>query len=114
MTTMKLQTMTLTDAAANRVRELMEKRDQPSVGLRVGVRTGGCSGMAYTMEFATEKEPFDEVVEDKGVNVLIDSKAQMYLIGSEMDYVEDKMQSGFVFDNPNEKGRCGCGESFHV
>ncbi len=111
---MNMQTMTLTDAAAKRVIELMEMRDQPSVGLRLGVRTGGCSGMAYTMEFATEKEPFDEVVEDKGVNVLIDSKALMYLIGSEMDYVEDKMQSGFVFDNPNEKGRCGCGESFHV
>ena len=114
MTTMKLQTMTLTDAAANRVRELMEKRDQPSVGLRLGVRTGGCSGMAYTMEFATEKDPLDEIVENKGVTVLIDSKALMYLIGSEMDYVEDKMQSGFVFNNPNEKGRCGCGESFHV
>ncbi len=111
---MNMQTMTLTDAAAKRVIELMEMRDQPSVGLRLGVRTGGCSGMAYTMEFATEKEPFDEVVEDKGVNVLIDSKALMYLIGFEMDYVEDKMQSGFVFNNPNEKGRCGCGESFHV
>ena len=111
---MNMQTITLTDAAAKRVIELMEMRDQPSVGLRLGVRTGGCSGMAYTMEFATEKEPFDEVVEDKGVNVLIDSKALMYLIGFEMDYVEDKMQSGFVFNNPNEKGRCGCGESFHV
>ncbi len=111
---MNMQTMTLTDAAAKRVIELMETRDKPSVGLRLGVRTGGCSGMAYTMEFATEKEPFDEVVEDKGVTVLIDSKALMYLIGSEMDYVEDKMQSGFVFNNPNEKGRCGCGESFHV
>ena len=111
---MNMQTMTLTDAAANRVRELMEKRDQPSVGLRVGVRTGGCSGMAYTMEFVAEKEPLDELVEDKGVTVLIDTKALMYLIGSEMDYVEDKLQAGFVFNNPNEKGRCGCGESFHV
>ena len=99
---------------AGRVRELLGKRDQPSVGLRLGVRTGGCSGMAYTMEFATEKEPLDELVEDKGVTVLIESKALMHLIGSEMDYVEDKMQSGFVFNNPNEKGRCGCGESFHV
>jgi iron-sulfur cluster assembly protein len=111
---MSMQTMTLTDAAANRVRELLDKRDQPSVGLRLGIRTGGCSGMAYTMEFATEKEPLDEMVEYKGVTVLIDSQALMYLIGSEMDYVEDKMQSGFVFNNPNEKGRCGCGESFHV
>jgi len=111
---MNMQAMTLTDAAAKRVRELLDKRDQPSVGLRLGVRTGGCSGMAYTMEFATEKEPLDELVEDKGVTVLIESKALMHLIGSEMDYVEDKMQSGFVFNNPNEKGRCGCGESFHV
>ena len=111
---MNIQAMTLTDAAAKRVRELLEKRDQPSVGLRLGVRTGGCSGMAYTMEFATEKEPLDELVEDKGVTVLIESKALMHLIGCEMDYVEDKMQSGFVFNNPNEKGRCGCGESFHV
>ena len=114
MTTLNKQAMTLTDAAAKRVRELLDKRDQPSVGLRLGVRTGGCSGMAYTMEFATEKEPLDELVEDKGIIVLIESKALMHLIGSEMDYVEDKMQSGFVFNNPNEKGRCGCGESFHV
>ncbi len=111
---MNMQTMTLTDAASMRIRDLMEKRDQPSVGLRLGVRTGGCSGMAYTMEFATEKDPLDEMVEHKGVTVLIDSKALMYLIGSELDYVEDKMQSGLVFNNPNEKGRCGCGESFHV
>ncbi len=111
---MNMQTMTLTDAAAKHIHQLMDKRDQPSVGLRLGVRTGGCSGMAYTMEFAAEKDPLDEMVEDKGVTVLIDSKALMYLIGSEMDYVEDKMQSGFVFNNPNEKGRCGCGESSHV
>ncbi len=114
MPTTNMQTMTLTEAAASRVRELIEKRAEPVVGLRLGIRTGGCSGMAYTMEFATEKEPLDEMVESKGVTVLIDSKALMYLIGSEMDYVEDKMQSGFVFNNPNEKGRCGCGESFHV
>ena len=111
---MNMQTMTLTDGAAKRVRELMEKRAEPSAGLRVGIRTGGCSGMAYTMEFAAEKQPLDEVVEDKGVTVLIDNKALMYLIGSEMDYVEDKLQSGFVFNNPNERGRCGCGESFHI
>ncbi len=114
MPTMNMQTMTFTAAAAKRVRELMEKRDQPTVGLRIGVRTGGCSGMAYTMEFAIEKQPLDELVEDKGVTILIDTNALMYLIGCEMDYVEDKMQSGFVFNNPNEKGRCGCGESFHV
>ena len=114
MTTMNMQAMTLTDAAARHIRGLMEKRTEPSVGLRLGIRTGGCSGMAYTMEFATERQPLDEMIEDKGVTVLIDTKALMYLIGSEMDYVEDKLQSGFVFNNPNEKGRCGCGESFHV
>jgi iron-sulfur cluster assembly protein len=111
---MNMQALTLTDAAANRIRDLMAKRAEPALGLRVGIRTGGCSGMAYTMEFASEKAPLDELVEDKGVTVLIDPQALMYLIGSEMDYVEDKMQSGFVFNNPNEKGRCGCGESFHV
>ncbi len=108
------QVMTLTDAAADRVRRLMAARKDPAVGLRVGIRTGGCSGMAYRMEFAAERAPLDEVVEDKGVTVLIDGKALMFLIGTEMDYVEDKLQSGFVFNNPNEKGRCGCGESFHV
>ena len=111
---MTKQVMTLTDAAAERVKHLMSQRSEPSVGLRIGIRTAGCSGMAYAMEFAEEKAPFDEVVEDKGVTVLIDGKALMFLIGTEMDYVEEKLQSGFVFNNPNEKGRCGCGESFHV
>ncbi len=111
---MDKQVMTLTDAAADRVRHLLAKRSEPAVGLRVGIRTGGCSGMAYQMEFAAEQAPLDEMVEDKGVTVLIDGKALMFLIGTEMDYVEDKLQSGFVFNNPNEKGRCGCGESFHV
>ena len=111
---MDKQVMTLTDAAADRVRYLMAKRDEPALGLRVGVRTGGCSGMAYQMEFTADKAPLDEVVEDKGVTVLIEGKALMFLIGTEMDYVEDKLQSGFVFNNPNEKGRCGCGESFHI
>ncbi len=108
------QLMTLTDAAAERVRHLMSRRAEPGLGLRIGIRTGGCSGMAYRMEFATEEAPLDEVVEDKGVKVLIDGKALMFLIGTEMDYIEDKLQSGFVFNNPNEKGRCGCGESFHI
>lgn len=106
--------MTLTDAAAERVRHLMSSRSEPADGLRIGVRTSGCSGMAYAMEFADAKQPLDEVVEDKGVKIFVDSKALMFLIGTEMDYVEDKLQSGFVFNNPNEKGRCGCGESFHV
>ena len=106
--------MSLTEAAAERVKHLMSSRDEPANGLRIGVRTGGCSGMAYSMDFADDKEPFDEVVEEKGVTLFVDSKALMFLIGTEMDYVEDKLQSGFVFNNPNEKGRCGCGESFHV
>ena len=106
--------MTLTDAAAERVKHLMSQRAEPAIGLRLGTRTAGCSGMAYTMEFVTEKSPLDEVVEEKGVTVLIDGTALMFLIGTEMDYVEEKLQSGFVFNNPNEKGRCGCGESFHV
>ena len=112
--TMSKQVMTVTDAAAERLKQLMAKRTDNAIGLRVGVRTAGCSGMAYTMEFAEEKAPFDETVEDKGVTVLIDPKALMFLIGTEMDYVDEKLQSGFVFNNPNEKGRCGCGESFHV
>ena len=114
MTTDTKQIMTLTDAAAERLKSLIMTRDEPSVGLRVGVRTGGCSGMSYTMEFATEPNPHDEVIEDKGVTVLIDPKALLFLFGTEMDYVAENLQSGFVFNNPNEKGRCGCGESFHV
>lgn len=106
--------MTITDAAAERVKALLAKRGKPSVGIRIGVRSKGCSGMSYTLEYADEKSQFDEVLEDKGVTVLIDPKATMFILGTEMDFVEDKMQSGFVFKNPNEKGRCGCGESFHV
>ena len=106
--------MTLTDAAAERVKQLMAKATKPVVGLRVGVKAQGCSGMSYYVEYAEEKKKFEEVIEDKGVTLLIDPAATMFLIGSEMDYKEDKLQSGFTFTNPNEKGRCGCGESFHV
>jgi iron-sulfur cluster assembly protein len=106
--------MTVSDAAARQVQALLESRGKPSAGIRIGVRTKGCSGMSYTLEFADEKGPFDEILEDKGVTILIDPKATMFIIGTEMDYVEDKLESGFVFSNPNEKGRCGCGESFHV
>lgn len=104
----------ITDAAAERVKALLASRGKPAAGVRIGVRAKGCSGLSYTLEFADEKTPFDEVVEEKGVTVLIDPKATMFILGTEMDYVEEKMQSGFVFRNPNEKGRCGCGESFHV
>jgi iron-sulfur cluster assembly protein len=106
--------MTITEAAAERVKSMLAKRGKPSVGIRIGVRSKGCSGMSYTLEYADEKSPFDEILEDKGVTVLIDPKATMFILGTEMDYVEEKMQAGFVFRNPNEKGRCGCGESFHV
>lgn len=106
--------ITITESAAERVRTMLAKRGKPSAGIRIGVRSKGCSGMQYTLEYADEKSPFDEVVEQNGVTVLIDPKAAMFIFGTEMDWVEEKMQSGFVFRNPNEKGRCGCGESFHV
>ena len=108
------QAMMVTDAAALRIKALLAKRGKPSVGIRVGVRARGCSGLSYTLEYADEKGKFDEIIEDKGVTILIDPKATMFIIGTEMDFVEDKLQSGFTFRNPNEKGRCGCGESFHV
>jgi iron-sulfur cluster assembly protein len=108
------QAMTVTETAAKRIQALLAKRGRPSVGIRVGVRSRGCSGLTYTLEYADERGKFDEVVEDKGVTILIDPKAAMFILGTEMDYIEDKLQSGFAFRNPNEKGRCGCGESFHV
>jgi iron-sulfur cluster assembly protein len=108
------QAMTVTEAAAERIQALLAKRGKQSVGIRVGVRSRGCSGLTYTLEYADEKGKFDEVVEAKGVTILIDPKASMFIIGTEMDFVEDKLQSGFTFRNPNEKGRCGCGESFPV
>ncbi len=106
--------LTLTDAAAERVKALLATRDEPALGLRIGVNPKGCAGQSYSIDFAEKAEGMDEVVNTKGVTVVIDAKAIMYLIGTELDYVEDKMSSSFVFRNPNEKGRCGCGESFHV
>ncbi len=108
------QVMTVTPAAAERVKALVEGRGKPTAGVRIGVRTKGCSGLSYTLEFAEKQEPMDEVVETQGIKLLIDPKASLFLIGTEMDYAEEKLKSGFVFRNPNEKGRCGCGESFHV
>ena len=108
------QALSVTDAAAERIQALLAERGKPSVGVRVGVRSRGCSGLSYTLEYADEKGKFDEIVEDKGVTILVDPKAVMFILGTEMDYVEEKLQSGFVFRNPNEKGRCGCGKSFHV
>lgn len=107
--------ITLTDAAAARVRTLMEKSgDEKVIGLRVGVKSRGCSGMSYFVEYATEQKKFEDKVEEKGVTLFIDPTAVMFILGSEMDYQEDRMFSGFVFNNPNETGRCGCGESFSV
>ena len=108
------QVMSVTPAAAERVKALIDGRGKPTAGIRIGVRTKGCSGMSYTLEFADAQQPMDEVVETGGVKLLIDPKASLFLIGTEMDYEEEKLKSGFVFKNPNEKGRCGCGESFHV
>lgn len=101
----------LTDAAAGRIAEVMARADKPYIGVRLGLKNAGCAGMAYTMAYAETQQPLDEVVEDKGVRVLIDPKAILFLIGTEMDYVTDKMQSRFVFKNPNETEACGCGES---
>jgi iron-sulfur cluster assembly protein len=108
------QLRTVTPAAVERAQGLIEGRGKPTAGIRIGVRTKGCSGLSYTLEFADKQEPMDEVVDTAGIKLLIDPKASLFLIGTEMDYEEEKLKSGFVFRNPNEKGRCGCGESFHV
>ena len=105
------QVMRLSDGAAARIKELMAKADRPIAGVRVGVKNGGCAGMEYTMEYVESIGPTDEVVEDKGVKILVDPKAVLFLLGTEMDYRSDRMSSGFVFNNPNQTGSCGCGES---
>ncbi len=111
---LRRQVMSLTDAAAERVRALTEAADRPVVGVRVGVKNGGCAGMAYTMELAEKVEPLDEVVEDKGVKLLIDPKAILFLLGAEMDFAVDKFSASFSFRNPNETSACGCGESVAI
>jgi iron-sulfur cluster assembly protein len=105
--------VTLTDAAAARVRALMEGNPK-ALGLRIGVKKGGCAGMEYTMTVADAKGPHDEVVEDQGAVLLIEPSAIMYLLGTEMDYKTDKLASQFVFNNPNQQGSCGCGESVNL
>lgn len=104
----------LTDAAAARINAVVARATKPVLGVRVSVAAKGCSGKSYVVEYAEEARKFEDVVEHNGARVFIDPKAVMYLLGSEMDYRESKMESGFVFNNPNEKGRCGCGESFAV
>jgi iron-sulfur cluster assembly protein len=106
--------ITITDNAAERIKALLAKREKPTIGIKVGVKSGGCSGLSYTFEYAEEKAPFDEMIQEKDVTVLIDPKALMYLIGTKLDFVDEEVKSGFVFINPNEKARCGCGESFSV
>jgi iron-sulfur cluster assembly protein len=107
--------VSVTPAAVARVRALLAKRGKPSFGVRVGVRTRGCSGLSYTLEYADAAEPGDEVIKPtEDITILIAPKAAMFLFGTEMDFVEEKLKSGFTFRNPNEKGRCGCGDSFHV
>ena len=111
---MSKQVITLSDRAANRVKEIMAQAKETIVGVRVGVASGGCAGMSYIMEYAKKTHPNDEIIEDKGVKVLIDPKAIMYLLGTEMDYKKEEFSSTFVFKNPNETERCGCGESFKI
>ena len=106
--------MTLTEAAATRVRAILANTDRRVAGVRVGVKNGGCAGMEYTLDYVTEIAQFDEVVEDKGVRVLVDPKATLFLLGTEMDYRVDKLKSGFVFNNPNQTSACGCGESVAI
>ena len=108
------QVITLSNTAANRIKEIMLKDEKKSIGVRVGVKSGGCAGMSYIMEYAKEVNPNDEVIEDKGVKVFVDSAAIMYLLGTEMDYKKEEFSSSFVFKNPNETERCGCGESFNI
>ena len=111
---MSEQVIKLSDNAASRIKEIMSQAENSTIGVRVGVKSGGCAGMSYIMEYAKDVKPNEEVIEDKGVKVIIDPKAIMYLLGTEMDYKKEKFTSQFVFKNPNETDRCGCGESFKV
>ena len=104
----------LSDNAAERIKQIMLKAEKSAIGVRVGVKSGGCAGMSYVMEYAKKLNPNDEVIEDKGVKVFVDSAAIMYLLGTEMDYKQEELSSSFVFNNPNETERCGCGESFKI
>jgi iron-sulfur cluster assembly protein len=108
------QLMRLTDAAAMRIKDVMARADKPVAGVRVGVKNGGCAGQEYTMEYADAIRPSDEVVEDKGVKILVDPKAVLFLLGTEMDYKTEKLSAQFVFNNPNQTSACGCGESVQL
>lgn len=108
------QVMRLTEAAAARIKDVMSRADKPVLGVRVGVKNGGCAGMEYTMEYADAVKPTDEVIEDKGVKLLIDPKAVLFLLGTEMDFKTEKLSAQFVFNNPNQTSACGCGESVQI
>ncbi|MBN8958212.1 MAG: Fe-S cluster assembly scaffold SufA [Rhizobiales bacterium] len=110
----KLQVMSLTDAAATRVRDIMAKADRPVAGIRVGISKGGCAGMSYKVEYAEAAKPGDEIVEDKGARVFVDPTAILFLLGTQMDYKVDKLAAQFVFNNPNQTSACGCGESVAI
>ena len=108
------QIIKLSDKAATRIKEIMSSAENNSIGVRVAVKSGGCAGMSYVMEYTKQVNPSDEIIEDKGVKVFIDAAAVMYLLGTEMDYKKEEFSSSFVFNNPNETERCGCGESFKI
>ena len=111
---MSLPIIKLTDSAATKIKEIMSSASNSTLGVRIGVKSGGCAGMSYVMEYAKEQRANEEIIEEKGVKVFIDPKAVMYLLGTEMDFKKDKFSSQFVFKNPNETERCGCGESFKI
>ena len=111
---MNEQIIKLSDTAAAKIKEILSNADNKTIGVRIGVKSGGCAGMSYSMEYAKDKKVNDEVIEDKGVKVFIDPAAIIYLLGTEMDYKKEKFSSQFVFKNPNETERCGCGESFKI
>ena len=111
---MNKQIISLSTNAANRIKEIMASAEKSSIGVRVSVKSGGCAGMSYVMEYTKEINPNDELIEEKGVKVFVDSAAVMYLLGTEMDYKKEELSSSFVFNNPNETERCGCGESFKI
>jgi len=110
----KKNIVTISDNAALQIKKLLDSRGKPSVGIKVKVEKGGCSGLKYKIEYADSVDKFDEIIEENGVKLIIDAKAVLHLIGTEMDFIEEQFKSGFVFINPNEKSRCGCGESFSV
>ena len=111
---MTKQVISLSDKAAERIKEIMANAEKDALGVRVSVKSGGCAGMSYVMEYLKKTNPNDEIIEDKGVKIFIDSAAVIYLLGTKMDYIKEEFSSTFIFKNPNETERCGCGESFKI